>query len=219
MFTWATEQIGRASPRVSSCWRKHTAPETLRWTHPKHVGIPSFFIYLVTYTCSLQTHRLSPNTVCMTQADAASKKGFSKEGVNLSPLWEGGQGADTEECLPSIVQRTTTLKHWYLPSGLAAWWKQGRKVHLNNFRKISDADWKWSSRTHKRIKHHYLFLLRSAEFSYLSFSRSSEEMLSLRSKLQILDRAVADDSRTCQSLWVNLHYDVKIFFNKRHYCT
>lgn len=105
---------------------------------------------------------------------------------------KGGEGADTEECLPPIVQRTTALKHWNLSSGLGAWWNQGRNVTFNNFRKISAADWKRSSSTHKRIKHHYLSW--SAEFSYLSSSRSSEEMPSLRSKLQILDRAVADDS-------------------------
>lgn len=127
-FTWAKEQIGRASPRASSCWRKHTAPESLRWTNPKHASIPSnFFIYLVTRTYSLQTHRLSPDAVSTTWADTASKERLLQGGDEpLTCL--GGQGAPTEECLPSIVQKATTLKHWNLSSGLAAWWNQGRKV-------------------------------------------------------------------------------------------
>lgn len=181
-------------PRASSCWRKHTAPEPLRWTHPKHVSIPSnFFIYLVTCTYSLQAHRLPPSAVCITRADTASEKGCSKEGVNLSLLWEVREETKRSVCLllcKGQQHRNTEI----FPQALLCDGTKEERLHVNNFRKLSAADWKWSNSTHKRIKHH--FLSWSAEFSYLSSSRSSEEMPSLRSKLQILDKAMADDSTT-----------------------
>lgn len=134
-------------------------------------------------TYSLQMHRLSPNGQIQCQRKAAPGKGWTshlceRPGSVCLLLCKGQQHWNTE-ILPQAL----------LPDGT-----KEERLHVNNFMKISAADWTWSNSTHKTIKHHYLFLSWSAEFSYLSSSRSSEEMPSLRSKLQILGRAVADDS-------------------------